>query len=112
MVKQNIPDRGDIVSLQFKPQRGREQAGRRPAIVLSPRAYNERTGLAILCPVTTHVKGYPFEVVLPNTMKTKGVILVDHIKSLDFNARGARILERVPPPIIQAVVSKLMVLFT
>lgn len=110
MVKQNVPDRGDIVSLEFRPQRGREQAGRRPAIVLSPKAYNQRTGLAILCPITTQMKGYPFEVALPNTLKTKGVILVDHIKSLDFNARRARILERVPSPTIQATVSKLLVL--
>lgn len=71
----SAPDRGDIVSLQFTPQRGREQAGRRPALVLSPRAYNAKVGLTILCPVTRHAKGYPFEVTLPHTMKTKGVVL-------------------------------------
>lgn len=104
------PDRGDIVSLQFDPQRGREQAGRRPALVLSPRSYNAKVGLAILCPVTSHAKGYPFEVALPRGMKTKGVALADHVKSLDWQARGARIIEHVPPSVLADILTKLELL--
>lgn len=110
MVKSADPDRGDIVSLQFDPQRGREQAGRRPALVLTPRSYNVKVGLAILCPITNHAKGYPFEVALPRGMKTKGVILADHMKSLDWHARGARIIERVPPSVLADVLAKLELL--
>ena len=106
----SVPDRGDIVSLQFNPQRGREQAGRRPALVLTPRSYNAKVGLAILCPITSHAKGYPFEVALPNAMKTKGVILADHVKSLDWQVRGARITEKVPPSVLAEVQAKLEVL--
>jgi len=101
------PDRGDIVMLQFHPQRGREQAGRRPALVLSPRSYNAKVGLAILCPITSMAKGYPFEVPLPVGMKTKGVVLADHVKSLDWQARGARIIEHVLPSVLSAVLVKL-----
>lgn len=110
MVNAAVPDRGDIVSLQFDPQRGKEQAGRRPALVLTPRSYNAKVGLAILCPITSHAKGYPFEVPLPKTMKTKGVILADHVKSLDWQARGARITEKVPPSVLVEVQAKLEVL--
>ncbi|MFH0770036.1 MAG: endoribonuclease MazF [Candidatus Peregrinibacteria bacterium] len=112
MVKISVPDRGDIVSLQFDPQCGREQAGRRPALVLSPRSYNAKVGLAILCPVTGHAKGYPFEVILPCGMKTKGVILADHVKSLDWQTRGARVIERVPPSVLVDVLAKLELLLT
>lgn len=110
MVKRSAPDRGDIVSLQFDPQRGREQSGRRPALVLTPRSYNAKVGLAILCPITSHAKGYPFEVALPRTMRTKGVILADHVKSLDWQARGSRIVERVPPSVLGDVLAKLELL--
>lgn len=110
MVKSVAPDRGDIVSLQFDPRRGREQAGRRPALVLSPRSYNAKVGLAILCPVTSHRKGYPFEVALPLGMKTKGVILADHVKSLDWQAREARMIERVSPSVLTEVLAKLELL--
>lgn len=106
----SAPDRGDIVSLQFDPQRGREQAGRRPALVLSPYSYNAKVGLAILCPVTSHAKGYPFEVALQKGMKTKGVILSDHLKSLDWQARGARIIERVPPSVLADALAKVELL--
>lgn len=105
-----VPDRGDIVSLQFDPQRGKEQAGRRPAVVLSPRSYNAKVGLAILCPITSHAKGYPFEVTLPRGMKTKGVILADHVKSLDWHAREARIIEHVSPSVLAEVLAKLEML--
>lgn len=110
MVKFVAPDRGDIVSLQFNPQRGREQTGGRPALVLSPRSYNSKVGLVILCPVTSHAKGYPFEVALPRGMKIKGVVLADHVKSLDWRARGARIIERVPPSVLTDILAKLELL--
>ena len=84
-----IPDRGDVVWITFNPQAGHEQAGRRPALVLSPKAYNGKVGLALLCPVTSQAKGYPFEVAIPDEMPVKGVILSDQIKSLDWQARKA-----------------------
>ena len=105
-----VPDRGDIVSLQFNPQRGREHSGRRPALVLSPRSYNAKVGLAIFCPVTSHAKGYPFEVSLPRGIKTKGVVLADHVKSLDWQARGARMIERVSPSVLAEILAKLELL--
>ncbi len=110
MVKKFAPSRGDIVSLQFNPQRGREQAGRRPALVLTPKEYNTRVGLMIACPITSHSKGYPFEVALPASMKTHGVILADHVKSLDWSARNARFIERLSPDMLQNVAQKLTVL--
>ncbi len=84
-----VPSRGDVVWLTFNPQSGHEQAGRRPAVVLSPRAYNAKVGLAIFCPVTSKVKGYPFEVALPEGFAVQGVILADQVKSLDWRARRA-----------------------
>jgi len=87
MARSPIPERGDVVWLDFNPQTGREQAGRRPAVVLSPREYNKRSGLALLCPVTSRIKNYPFEVRLPETSGIRGVILCDQIKSLDWSAR-------------------------
>lgn len=112
MVRQTVPDRGDIVSLQWSPQRGKEQAGRRPALVLSPRSYNAKVGLAICCPITSYAKEYPFETPLTSSMKTKGVILTDHVKSLDWRERGARIIERASPKIIADVLGKLELLLT
>lgn len=108
--RRSAPDRGDIISLQFTPQRGREQAGWRPALVLSPRSYNTKVGLAILCPITSHIKGYPFEVTLPRGLKTQGVVLADHVKSLDWQMRGARIIERVPPSVLAESLAKLALL--
>ena len=87
MARSYIPERGDVVWLDFDPQTGREQAGRRPAIVLSPREYNRRSGLALLCPVTSRIKNYPFEVRLPDAFDVRGVVLCDQIKSLDWAAR-------------------------
>ena len=106
-MKLSVPDRGSIVLLNFHPQSGREQAGRRPALVLSPAAYNAKVGLVILCPITRQAKGYPFEVALPTGMRTKGVILADHVKNLDWRARGGRVIERVPASIFAAVTAKL-----
>ena len=79
-----VPDAGDLVWLTFDPQAGHEQAGRRPALVLSPRSYNQKSGLALVCPVTNQVKGYPFEVPLPPGCGASGAILADHLKSLDW----------------------------
>jgi mRNA interferase MazF len=81
-----VPDRGDAVWIMLNPQAGHEQAGRRPAVVLSPAAYNGRVGLAILCPLTNQIKGYPFEVVLPSGLAVTGAILSDQVKSLDWRA--------------------------
>jgi mRNA interferase MazF len=86
MARSYIPERGDVVWLDFNPQAGREQSGRRPAIVLSPREYNRRSGLALLCPITSRVKNYPFEVRLPDAFDIRGVILCDQTKSLDWAA--------------------------
>src|SRR5216117_3659434 len=90
-----VPDRGDIIWLELDPQSGREQAGRRPCLVLSPALYNGKTGLAILCPITNQAKSYPFEVPLSDGITTTGVILADHIKSLDWQVRKAKFRERI-----------------
>ena len=83
------PKRGDLVWLEFSPQAGHEQGGRRPALVLSPESYNGKVGLALACPVTSQVKGYPFEVPVPSGLPVSGVILVDQVRSLDWRARNA-----------------------
>ncbi len=110
MVKSYVPAQGDIIMLQFHPQRGREQAGMRPALVLSPQRYNAKVGLMLACPITGQAKGYPFEVVLPAGMKTHGVILADHVKSLDFGARRARFVERMPRETLKQVWQRLELL--
>jgi mRNA interferase MazF len=103
-----VPDRGDVVWLEFDPQAGHEQARRRPALVLSPRAYNQRVGMALVCPITSQVKGYPFEVAVPSaTSKLRGVILADQLKSLDWRARQAALLARVPESTVEEVVGLL-----
>jgi mRNA interferase MazF len=84
-----VPEAGDFVWLTFDPQAGREQAGRRPALVLSPKTYNARSGLALACPITNQVKGYPFEVDVPVGCGATGVILADRVKSINWKARRA-----------------------
>jgi mRNA interferase MazF len=84
-----VPELGDLIWVDFNPQAAREQAGRRPAVVLSPRAYNYKTSLAIVCPITSHTKGYPFEVPVPAGQRIGGVILSDHLKSIDWRQRNA-----------------------
>ena len=91
-----VPEAGDFVWLTFDFQAGREQAGRRPALVLSPRVYNAKSGLAIVCPITTQVKGYPFEVAVPTGNRATGAILADHVKSVDWKVRRAEKLGRCP----------------
>ena len=84
-----VPDRGDLVWLDFGPQAGHEQSGRRPALVLSPAAYNAKVGLALCCPITSQVKGYPFEVPVPEGAAIAGAVLADQVRSLDWRARRA-----------------------
>ena len=104
------PDRGDIVRLTFDPQAGHEQAGRRPAVILSPKAYNARVGLALICPVTTKVKGYPFEVALPRNLAVSGVVLADQVKNLDWRERRAEFLARLPADLMAEISQKLRLL--
>ncbi len=98
-----VPEAGDLVWLDFDPQASREQAGHRPAIVLSPAAYNQRTSLAIMCPITSHVKGYPFEVSLPKGAGVSGVVLSDHLKSQDWRARRVRKVGKAPGLVLQEI---------
>jgi mRNA interferase MazF len=100
------------VWVTLSPQAGHEQAGRRPALVLSPKQYNSRVGLALLCPITTKVKGYPFEVKLPNDLPITGVVLADQIKSLDWVARKAEKVGRAPDPVTSEVLAKLNALLS
>jgi mRNA interferase MazF len=102
-----VPDRGDIVWISLDPQAGHEQAGRRPVLILSPKAYNEKVGLALCCPITSQRKGYPFEVALPAGGTVAGVILSDHVKCLDWRARGAEIHGSAPPDAVAEVLGKL-----
>ena len=97
-----IPDRGDIVWTDFDPQAGREQAGRRPALVLSPQVYQKAAGLMICVPITSKAKGYPFEVPLSGK-KVAGVALADHVKNLDWRTRGAVFIERAAPVVLGKV---------
>ncbi len=106
-----VPERGDVVWLNFDPQAGHEQAGRRPALVLSPAVYNGKAGLALFCPITNQAKGYPFEVALPPQSGVSGVILADHLKSLDWQARRAEFLTSLPATIVNQVLETLAVLW-
>ena len=102
-----VPQRGDVVWITLNPQAGHEQAGRRPALILSPQAYNGKVGLAILCPITTQIKGYPFEVLIPPGLPITGAILADQVKNLDWRARKAELICRLPPRIMTEVFQKL-----
>ena len=105
-----VPNRGDIVWIGLDPQRGHEQAGRRPAIVLSPQKYNSKSGLFICCPITSQEKGYPFETNIPSGLPVSGVILSDQVKSLDWRARGVEYTCAVPQVTIEQVVKKISLL--
>jgi len=109
-VAEYTPERGDIVWLQFDPQTGHEQAGRRPALVVSPKAYNRKVGLALFCPITSSIKGYPFEVSIPKGSKAQGAVLCDQIKSLDWRSRQAERLCPAPAAVLQDVTAKILVL--
>lgn len=114
MVKQNksyIPSRGDIVYLDFDPTKGHEQKGHRPAFVISPDAYNQKSSLALFMPITSNRKNYPFEVILPDGLKIHGVILVDQIKCLDWKARKVKFVESLPEDVIEEIQAKIEPLF-
>jgi len=102
-----VPERGDAIWLSFRPQAGHEQAGRWPALVLSPAAYNGKVGLALCCPATTQVKGYPFEVAIPEGQAVSGVILADQVKSLDWRAREGEFIAALPEGTVTEVLAKL-----
>jgi mRNA interferase MazF len=105
-----VPDAGDLVWLTFDPQAGHEQRGRRPALILSPRIYNSKARLAIACPITSQAKGYPFEVPLPPGDKISGVILADHVKNVDWQARNIAFEAKVHADILTEVRERLRVL--
>ncbi len=110
MAGEYVPERGDVVWLHFDPQTGHEQAGTRPALVISPRAYNRRVGLALFCPITSHVKGYPFEVVLPPGLRVKGAILSDQLKSLDWRVRKAKHVDVLPGDLLDETIARILAL--
>ena len=99
-----------MVWLEFNPQAGSEQGGHRPALVISPRAYNQKVGLALVCPITTQVKGYPFEVKVPPGLKAKGAVLCDQLKSLDWRARKAKRFGALPDEVLAEVTARILAL--
>lgn len=101
-----VPERGSLIWLDFSPQAGREQAGRRPGLVVSPGAYNERVGLALVCPITSRRKGYPFEVSLPPGLPVQGVVLADHLRSVDWRERRLDLLGQVPEDVLEQVIQR------
>ncbi len=103
-----VPKRGDLVWLNFDPQAGHEQAGRRPAFVLSSDVYNRKASLFLACPVSSRIKGYPFEVPLPAGLPVSGVILADQIRSLDWRVRRAQFAARAPRDVIEEVVALIL----
>lgn len=98
-----VPDCGDVVWLDLSPRAGHEQAGRRPALVLSPLVYNRRIELALMCPITSKVKGYPFEVAIPPGSRVHGVVLSDQITSIDWVARRVQLMDRLPLDFVEEV---------
>ena len=110
MTETYSPDRGDAVWLNFSPKAGHEQSGRRPAVVVSPKSYNRKIGLGLFCPITSQIKGYPFEVLIPAGMSISGVVLSDQVKSLDWKVRDAQFICRLPGPTMSEVLKKLSTL--
>jgi mRNA interferase MazF len=102
-----VPHRSDVVWIQFNPQAGSEQAGRRPALVISPKSYNQRVGLMLCCPITNQKKGYPFEVIIPLNVSVTGVILADQVKNLDWRVRQVDFITKLPDDVIAEVLAKL-----
>lgn len=105
-----VPERGDLVWLAFSPQAGHEQSGRRPALVLSPKVYNAKTSLFLVCPITSHVKGYPFEVLIPPGSGVQGVILSDQVRSLDWRARQAEWAGVLAGEVVETVLERIQTL--
>jgi len=110
--KRYVPQRGDVIWITLNPQAGHEQAGRRPALVLSPGTYNGKVGLAILCPLTNQIKGYPFEVLVPSGLSITGAILADQVKNLDWRARSAELICSLPRRTVVEVLQKLATLLS
>ena len=108
--KTYVPGRGDMVWLDFTPRSGHERRGRRPAVVISPVAYNAKTNLALFCPITSQEKGYPFEVIVSSGSKIHGVILSDQIKSLDWKARSAEFVDRLDEEAMEELIAKVRTL--
>jgi len=107
-----VPQRGDVVWISLNPQAGHEQAGRRPAVVISTQDYNGKVGMAIFCPITNQIKGYPFEVLIPAGLPVEGAILSDQIKSLDWHARNAELIFALPANTVAEVLQKLNTLIS
>ncbi len=105
-----VPERGDLVWINMNPQAGHEQAGRRPAVILSPKMYNEKVRLALCCPVTNQIKGYPFEVALPDGSNVSGVVLSDQVKSMDWKSRNATFIEKLPVDVSTEILEKIAAL--
>ena len=104
------PGRGDLVWITFTPQAGHEQAGRRPAVVLSPREYHQKTAFVVVCPITSTIKGYPFEVVLPEGLPVAGAVLSDQIKSLDRSLRDIEVIGKASNAVMDEITAKLSAL--
>jgi mRNA interferase MazF len=107
-----VPERGDLVFLDFDPVKGHEQSGVRPALVLSPGSYNSKVGLALVCPITSRTKGYPFEVALPQGLAISGVILTDQVKSISWPHRNVSYRDTLPVPVFRQVISNILGLLT
>lgn len=111
MSRARVPRRGDLLRLNFDPQSGHEQAGFRPAVVVSNSVYNENSSTIVVCPVTSRARGWPFEVSLPPSAKMEGVVLVDQVKVVDWRARKARVLCSCPEAVLDEIDARLDVLF-
>ena len=107
-----VPDRGDVVKLNFSLQEGHEQAGYRPALILSPIKYNVLSSLALMCPITNQSKGFLFEAALIEGMKTTGVVLSDQVKSFDWRARQVKFVEKAPAELVEEVLAKIEALLS
>ena len=107
----DLPERGALVWIDFTPQSGREQSGHRPALVMSPRIYHERSKLAVVCPITSNTRPWPWKVVLPNGLSVSGAVLVDQVRSIDRAARGLRLAGAAPQTVVAEVQAKLAALF-
>jgi len=106
-IKNRIPKRGDIIKLELNPRTGSEQAGYRPAIIISPEPYNQISKILLVCPITSRKKGWPFEVELPEKMETHGVVLVDQIRAVDCSARLAVFIEQAPTELVEEILARL-----
>jgi mRNA interferase MazF len=108
---EHVPERGDVIWLDFDPQLGNGQAKRRPALVLSADQYNRLTGLAVFCPITSKIKGFPWEVSIPVGLPISGVVLSDQVKNLDWRARKAEFIGKVPTSTLEEVIQTFLTLF-